>query len=54
MTLATELFQACKHLFVLYKIYSRSLPESKSLGERDRDGALEFTALEVFAFGIWV
>ena len=33
-------------------MYSRSLPASKSRGERDRDGALEFTALEVFAFGI--
>eukprot|EP00439_Symbiodinium_sp_Y106_P026745 s3321_g3.t1 len=39
-------------MFALCKIYSRPLPESKSLGEREREGALEFTALEVFAFGI--
>eukprot|EP00439_Symbiodinium_sp_Y106_P000774 s6959_g1.t1 len=40
------------HLFALRKIYSRSLPESKSLGERDREGALDLATMEVFAFGI--
>ena len=40
------------HLFAQRKIYSRSLPESKSLGERDREGALDLATMEVFAFGI--
>ena len=40
------------HLFALRKVYSRSLPESKSLGERDREGALDLATMEVFAFGI--
>ena len=40
------------HLLALRKIYSRSLPESKSLGERDREGALELATIEIFAFGI--